>query len=368
MANYLGQGSLLLGDPEAARQPFYAMVPSGTASIPFVILGTAATVIASQALISGVFSLVYQAIRLGYFPRVSVRHTSHQTMGQIYVPFINVFLAVSTIALVLLFRESGRLAAAFGLAVSGTMAVTSIVFYRAARIRFGWSSAHAALVVGAFLIVDLGFFAANLLKFVDGGYVSALVGGVFVVMMLIWARGRGLLRALYADQSEPTTAFLSTLGTRIDWRLPGVGVVMSATTGQIPPVLLNVVRRFRALHQIVLLTTVTTEERPHVTGDRAAIEAMGHGLYRVTLRYGFMEEPRVHMALLAVLTRVAPDIQPDAVTYILGQERVVPGRAGTMGRVAERIFAALSRNAANPTDFFELPPAQVVEIGARVNL
>jgi KUP system potassium uptake protein len=368
IANYLGQGAVLLDHPEAVRQPFYAMVPTGAASVPFVLLGTAATVIASQALISGVFSLVYQAIRLGYFPRLSVRHTSHETMGQIYVPFMNAFLAASSIALVLMFRESGRLAAAFGLAVSGTMAVTSLAFYRVARIRFQWSSSLAAAVVAAFLVVDLAFFCANMLKFVDGGYVSAAVGSLFVVVMIVWARGRGLLRAHYADQSQPTAAFLAGLHKTIEWRLPGIGVVMTASAERIPPVLLNVVRRFRALHQTVLLTTVTTEEVPHVVGDRASIEPIGEGLYRVVLRYGFMDEPSVHTALGELLGRIDPAARPESITYVLGQERLVPGRAGRMGRVSERIFAALSRNAANPTDYFDLPPAQVVEIGARIDL
>jgi KUP system potassium uptake protein len=368
IANYLGQGAVLLSNSDAAGQPFYAMVPSGPASLPFVLLGTAATVIASQALISGVFSLVYQSIRLGYFPRVAVRHTSHEAMGQIYVPFINAFLAVSSIGLVLLFRESGRLAAAFGLAVSGTMAVTSLAFYQVARIHFGWSRNLAALVVAGFLVVDLAFFAANLLKFVDGGYVSVIVGSGFAVIMIVWARGRSLLRAHYAAQSEPTVAFLKSLPGRIDTRLPGIGVVMTATAESIPPVLLNMVQRFRALHGTVLLTTVTTEEIPHVVGDRASVEPLGEGLYRVMLRYGFMDEPHVHEALASVVADIEPDAESAKLTYVLGQERVIPGANGQMGLVSETIFAALSRNAANPSDFFDLPPAQVVEVGARIDL
>ncbi len=209
-------------------------------------------------------------------------------MGQIYVPFMNVFLAVSSIGLVLLFRESGRLAAAFGLAVSGTMAVTSVAFYQVARLHFRWPPLLTAMVVTGFLVVDLAFFAANLLKFLDGGYVSAFVSSVFVVIMIVWARGRSLLRAHYAAQSEPTAAFLSSLRSRVDSRLPGIGVVMTATAQSIPPILLNIVRRFRGLHETVLLTTVTTEEIPHVVGDRASVEPLGEGLYRVTLRYGFM--------------------------------------------------------------------------------
>jgi KUP system potassium uptake protein len=368
VTNYLGQGALLLDDRDAARQPFYAMTPAGPAGLPFVLLGTAATIIASQALISGVFSLVYQAIRLGYFPRITVRHTSREAMGQIYVPFMNVFLALSSIALVLAFRESGRLAAAFGLAVSGTMAVTSLAFYRVARIRFGWSPAVAGVVVGGFLIVDFAFLGANLLKFVDGGWVPAVVGAGFIVIMFVWARGRSVLREHYARQSEPTAAFLESMSRRIDRRLPGVGVVMTATAESIPPVLLNVVRRFRAMHSTVLLTTVTTEEIPHVTGEQAAIEPLGDGLYRVKLRYGFMDEPHVHQALAGVLERVVPGATPQNVTYVLGQERIVPGAAGRLGPVEESVFAALSRNAANPSDFFDLPPEQVVEVGARIDL
>jgi KUP system potassium uptake protein len=237
LTNYVGQGAVLLHNSDAARQAFYAMVPSGAAGLPFVLLGTAATVIASQALISGVFSLVYQGIRLGYFPRITVRHTSREAMGQIYVPFMNAFVAVSAIALVLLFRESGRLAAAFGLAVSGTMAATSLAFYRVARIRFGWSPVHAGAVVGGFLVIDLAFLGANLLKFIDGGYVPAIVGCAFFAIMVIWARGRSLLRAHYEVQSEPTHDFLASLPNRIDARVPGVGVVMTATAGRIPPVL-----------------------------------------------------------------------------------------------------------------------------------
>jgi KUP system potassium uptake protein len=368
ITNYLGQGAVLLSNGDAARQPFYAMVPTGSASLPFVLLGTAATVIASQALISGVFSLVYQAIRLGYFPRVTVRHTSREAMGQIYVPFINGFLAVSSIGLVLIFQESGRLAAAFGLAVSGTMVVTSLAFYQVARIHFRSSRTLTTLAVAGFLAVDLALFGANLLKFFDGGYVSAAVGTAFGVIMIVWARGRSLLRAHYAAQSEPTTAFLASIPGRIDTRLPGIGVVMTATAESIPPVLLNVVRRFRVLPRTVLLTTVTTEEIPHVISDRASVEPLGGGLYRVLLRYGFMDEPHVHEALASVVTAIEPGGDPATLTYVLGQERVIPGAEGQMGPISERIFAALARNAANPSDFFDLPPARVVEVGARIDL
>jgi KUP system potassium uptake protein len=368
IVNYLGQGAVIIGDSAAARQPFYAMVPAGTLGIPFVLLGTAATVIASQALISGVFSLVYQAMRIDYFPRVLVRHTSREEMGQIYVPAMNIFLAVSSIALVLIFRESARLAAAFGLAVSGTMTMTSLAFFQVAEQRLGWSRRRTGLVVSAFLVVDLAFLGANLLKLTDGGYVSAVVGAVFVAIMVVWARGRGLLRDHYRRQSEPTRLFLSSLPSRIDARRRGIAVIMTATTESIPPVLLNVVTRFRTLHQTVLLTTVATEQVPHTGGARFQAEKIWDGIYRVTLHYGYMDEPHVHKALSEVLARIAPDANPAELTYILGKERIVSGPAGTMGPIAERVFAVLARNAANPSDVFDLPAAQVVEVGGRIDL
>jgi KUP system potassium uptake protein len=191
---------------------------------------------------------------------------------------------------------------------------------------------------------------------------------VFLAIMITGARGRSLLREHYASQSEPTATFLDSMARRVDHRLPGLAVVMTATAESIPPVLLNVVRRFRVLHRTVLLTTVTTEEVPHVTGERVAIEPLGSGLHRVTLRYGFMDEPKVHQALSAVVPEFDANTPLDAVTYVFGHERIIPSRAGRMGVIAETIFAALSRNAANPSDFFDLPPAQVVEVGGRIDL
>ncbi len=368
MASYLGQGAKILEEPGAAAQPFYAMVPSGAASIPFVILGTAATVIASQALISGVFSLVRQSMLLGYFPRLRVEHTAKESIGQIYVPFMNAFLGISCIALVLVFRESSKLAAAFGLAVSGTMAVTSVAFYGVARSHFHWGRAFSVLVVAFFLVFDVAFLAANTLKIVDGGYVPVVVGGCFVVVMVVWARGRSLLGAYFRERSEPTPAFVASLPDAVDQRLTGVGVVMTASAESIPPVLLRMVRRFRTMHETVLLTTVLTEEIPYVAEPRAEVTPIAAGLHRVVLRYGFMETPAVHDVVGRILPGVAPGARREDVTYVLGHERFLAGPEGRMGPVAERIFALLSQNAFNPTDFYAVPPAQVVELGARVDL
>ncbi|NUP11613.1 MAG: KUP/HAK/KT family potassium transporter [Polyangiaceae bacterium] len=366
--NYLGQGAVLLDQPELATQPFYAMVPRGPWSYPFVILGTAATVIASQALISGVFSLVRQSMQLGYFPRLRVEHTAHDTEGQIYVPFMNWFLGISCILLVLLFKESSKLAAAFGLAVSGTMAITSIAFFSVARAHFRWPVAKAAAVVSGFLILDLAFFGANVLKILDGGYIPLVVGVAFSIIMVVWARGRGLLGMYFRQRSEPTDRFLATLSERIATRLPGIGVVMTASAESIPPVLLRLVRRFRTLHEKVLLTTVVTEEAPFVTGERAEVQVIGSGLYRVIIRFGFMESPQVHEVLCGVLANVDPAAKADDLTYILGHERFLGGREGKMGPTAEKLFAYLNRNAYNPTDYYGVPPTQVVELGARIDL
>jgi len=369
VCSYFGQGALILDDPSTASLPFYSMVPTGAASYPFVLLGTMATVIASQALISGVFSLVHQSIQLGYFPRLPIRHTSSESAGQIYVPVMNWFLAGSCIALVVAFQESAKLTAAFGLAVSATMGVTSIAFYVVARQHFGWSRAKTLPLVALFLVGDVAFTAANALKFFDGGWVPVVVGSGFTVVMLIWARGRGFLGLHFREQSEPRKKFLATLERRVSARLPGVGVVMTASADFIPPVLLRMVRRFRTLHETVLLTTVVTEEVPTVAdADRWELKRLGKGLHRLILRYGFMDEPRVHEAVTELLAERFPEEDAAKVAYVLGHERFVAGPAGRMGVVAETLFSFLSRNAGNPSDYYGLPTEQVVEIGARIDL
>jgi KUP system potassium uptake protein len=365
---YLGQGALLLGNPEAAKQPFFSMVPSGIGSYPFVLLGTAATVIASQALITGVFSLVHQAMQLGYFPRLTVRHTSRDEKGQIYLPLMNWFLAATCIALVLFFQRSSALASAFGLAVSATMLATTLAFYSVARLHFRWPAILAFVVCAAFFVVDAAFLGANALKFLDGGYIPAIVGVAFVVMMVCWARGRSLLGAFMRKQAEPVDAFLADLEQRVSVRMPGVGVVMTASAEAIPPVLTRAIRHFRSLHDTVILTTIVTDEIPHVTEERSQLEEMGKGLHRLVLRYGFMDEPQVHDDVVATLKVLTPETDPSDIIYLVGHERSVAGSGGQMGPVAEGLFAMLLHNARNPSDYYGLPPSQVVELGARVDL
>jgi KUP system potassium uptake protein len=365
---YLGQASLLIGDPGAAKAPFFSMLPSGAASYPFILLGTMATVIASQALITGVFSLTHQAMQLGYFPRLTVLYTSSETKGQIYLPLINWFLGISCIALVIAFRSAAALAGAFGLAVSSTMLATTLAFYAVARLHFGWKRHFALLVCAGFLVVDLAFVVANALKFFDGGYVPAILGIGFFAIMVCWARGRSLLGNYLRTQAAPADRFLAELDDKVELRLPGVGVVMTASADAIPAVLNRAVGHFRSLHETVLLTTIVTDEVPWVNGPRHTVEDMGKGIHRVILRYGFMEDPSVHRELTRVLGEIAPDADPKQMIYLLGHERSVAGSGGQMGRVAEGLFALLFRNARNPSDYYQLPPTQVVELGARVDL
>lgn len=308
-------------------------------------------------------------MRLGYFPRVLVKHTSGEAEGQIYLPVINWGLAAACVALVIGFGASSRLAAAFGLAVSGTMAITSIVFYVVARHTWGWSKARALAVLVLFLSFDIPFLLANCLKFFDGGYIPFVVGVVFVAVMVSWRIGRCYLGEVLAAQSPPPEEFLAGLGPRLSARLPGVAIVMSAQGQGIPSVLERLVRRFGVLHQDVLITTVVTEHVPAVPeARRVTVEAVGAGIARATLRFGFMEVPRVPAAVETALALLDVPSRETKALYILGRETVVVGEGGRMGPITEPIFALLTRNARSVTDDFSIPLEQVVELGTQVDL
>ncbi len=366
---YLGQGALLLAHPESAAQPFFGMVPRGPMVYALVALAAPATVIASQALISGVFSLTQQAIQLGYFPRVEVRHTSGEAEGQIYVPVINWTLAVACIALVLIFERSSRLAAAFGLAVSGTMAITSVIYYLVTRHTWGWSAPRATALLVAFLALDLPFFGANLLKFADGGYLPLAVGSLFLAVMVTWRWGRDALRQYYADRADSLDHFIATLAPRGIVRTPGAAVFMASASAGAPPVLTHYVDRVGALREYVLLVTVTTEHVPTVNAaDRYTFEALDHGFARVIARYGFMEQPRIVDAVRRAAEALGRPIDLKTVTYFLGRETFIASDRGRLGALTEGFFSLLSRNARSATAYFEIPPTQVVEIGAQIDL
>jgi KUP system potassium uptake protein len=248
------------------------------------------------------------------------------------------------------------------------MLATTLAFYAVARLRFGWSRVFAWYVCAGFVVVDLAFVGANSLKLFDGGYIPLLVGAGFILIMVTWARGRSLLGAFMREQALPTETFLADLEQRVALRMPGVAVVMTAVSERIPAVLIRAVRHFKSLHETVLLTTIATEEVPYRRGERCEVTALGKGLHRVVLRYGFMEEPDVHRDVTTALGRIDGDHAASQVIYLVGHERTVGGRGGKMGWLAERLFGMLLRNARNPSEYYHLPPTQVLELGARVDL
>jgi KUP system potassium uptake protein len=374
--NYFGQGALIIAeqDPAArltlAARPFYAMCPQGVWLYPFVAIATLATIIASQALISGVFSLTYQAVQLGFFPRVTVQHTSRDTEGQIYLPLMNWGLAGACVALVLMFRESSKLAAVYGLAVSGTMAITSVVYFAVVRYTWRWPLWKALAVVGLFLAFDLPFLFANSLKFFEGGYVPVVVGALFVLLMINWRIGRGVLKAYLQGRAIPLSGFIDSLDRRVKTRCPGTAVFLAALHDNVPPALRRLVERVHTLHETAVLLNVVVEHVPRVDGAERVQNAvsLGQGFYCLTLRYGFIEEPDVPSDLSVVLPELGIDTPQSELSYIVDRETFEATNAGHMGRISEGLFSFLSRNAKSATDYFRLPPAQVLEVGARIDL
>jgi KUP system potassium uptake protein len=367
LLNYLGQGAATLGDPSLAAAPFFALVPRW-ALYPMVALATAATVIASQALISGSFSLARQAVQLGYFPRVTVRHTSREHAGQIYVPEVNWMLAALTIALVLQFRTSSALAAAYGIAVTGTLVLTSILFNVVARRRWGWPAAATALLTGLFLVFDLGFFSACTLKLVDGGWVPLAIGGVVFVVMTTWKAGRARLLSHIAGMSLSLEQFLEELGRSPVARVPGAAVFLSANPHGTPPALRHHLKHNHALHEQVVMLSIVSENVPLVASrDRVRVEELGQGFSRVTARFGYMESPNVP-ALLEVMAIFGVAVDPETVTYYLGRETLLATGKGGMRRWRKALFAFISRNARPATAYFGIPPDRVVELGVQLEL
>lgn len=362
---YLGQGALVLRDPQAVDNPFFSMVPEGMATYALVGLSTAATIIASQSLITGVFSLTHQAVQLGIFPRVTVTHTSREAEGQIYVPEMNWGLCFLCITLVLTFKESARLAAAYGIAVSGTMGITSYVYYVVTRKTWKWPVWKALPPLLLFLSFDIPFFAANLLKFMDGGWIPILVGAVMLVVMVDWKFGRSVLTERIAEMSPPLKDFVAHVDEACPVRIPGTAIILSSNPEGTPPVLTTHARRIRALREHVLLVTVTVEHVPYVRGEgRITWEDLGKGLVRVWIRAGFMDKTDVPR----LLEKANLPVDLTDATYYLGRETFVAGKGGKMGVLSESLFAFLSRNARSATSWFGIPPDQVVELGMQIDL
>jgi len=365
--NYLGQGAVLIEQGEAVANPFYALAP-GLWLYPMLVLATLAAIIASQALISGAFSLTRSAVQLGFFPRVRIVHTSGEAEGQIYVPEINWMLLAACLGLVLGFGSSGRLAAAYGIAVTGTMTMTSILFYGLARGVWGWSRALAMGVAGCFLLVDLAFLGANLTKIGRGGWVPLVFGGILFTMMSTWRRGRSLLARYFLEGTLPADVFLADVrGTGVP-RVPGTAVFMTSSPYGIPPVLLHHVKHNKVLHEQVVLLSITTEQVPTVPfGRNFEVTELGDGFWRVSARYGFMQTPNVPR-LLAVCLAEGLAVDLDDTSYFLGRETLLTGGPSRMARWRKSLFAYLSRNSRPATQFFGLPPNRVVELGAQIEL
>jgi KUP system potassium uptake protein len=367
LLNYLGQGALLIRDPAAVSNPFYRMVPAW-ALLPVVLIATLATVIASQALISGAFSLTLQAVQLGYAPRVQIDHTSATERGQIYIPSVNWALMASCIALVLGFRTSSNLAAAYGVAVTTTMAITTLLFFFVARERWGWSALEAGIVAGGFLVIDLAFWGANLLKIPHGGWVPLVIGAAVFTLLTTWKKGRIILAERMQERTLPRELFLQSLLQHPPHRVPGTAVFMYGSSAGTPPALLHNLKHNRVLHERVVFLTIRTEEIPAVdAAERAMVTDLGHGLWHVTLRYGFLEDANVPEAL-ADLGHPELPFKRMETTYFLGRETLIATKHPGMALWRERLFSLMSRNARPATAFFRLPPNRVVELGAQVEL
>jgi KUP system potassium uptake protein len=367
LMNYFGQGALVLRDPAAVENPFYRLAP-GWALYPMVALATAAAVIASQALISGAFSLTRQAVQLGFSPRVDIEHTSSREIGQIYIPGVNRLLMVACIALVVGFGSSSNLAAAYGIAVTGTMGITTILFYFVARQRFGWSRAQAGVPAFFFLLIDLAFFLANATKIGHGGWFPLLVGAAVFTAMTTWKTGRGILAERLSETTLPIDLFLEDVGRSAPHRVPGTAVFMFGNPTGVPPALLHNLKHNKVLHETVVLLRVDTEEAPVVdANERTTVEELGHGFFRMVMRYGFMEDPDVPAALREVKLP-GLKLAPMDTTFFLGRETLIASKKPGMAIWREQLFAIMARNARTATSFFGLPPNRVVELGAQIEL
>ncbi|AIZ33750.1 potassium transporter Kup [Pseudomonas parafulva] len=365
--NYFGQGAMLLQNPEAARNPFYLLAPSW-ALLPLVALSTLATVIASQAVISGAFSLTRQAIQLGYVPRMQIQHTSSDEQGQIYIGAVNWTLMVGVVLLVIGFESSGALAAAYGVAVTGTMLMTTILVAAVMLLLWKWPPLLAVPLLVGFLLVDGLFFAANVPKIVQGGAFPVLAGIVLFVLMSTWKRGKQILVERIDEGALPLPVFIGSIRVQPPHRVEGTAVFLTARADAVPHALLHNMLHNQVLHSQVVLLTVVSEDRPRVPeAERFEVEAYGDGFFRVLLHFGFMDEPDVPAAL-RLCHLDALDFSPMRTTYFLSRETVIASRLVGMSRWRSNLFAFLLKNANGNLRFFNLPLNRVIELGTQVEI
>jgi len=364
---YFGQGALLLRNPSAIENPFYFMAPNW-ALYPLVAIATLATIIASQAVITGAFSLSQQAAQLGFLPRMAIKHTSAREIGQVYVPFVNWALLIGTLYLVLEFRSSSKLAAAYGIAVTSTMFITTMLTFVVMRRRWDWSLLQALPLTVLFLIVDFSFLGANSLKIMDGGWFPLALAGVIFFLMVTWKRGRKLLAERLTAKATTQDKFMSEVFQTIKLRVPGTSVFMSATPRGIPAALMQNTLHNQVLHERVVVLTIATEEIPFVPfNEKIQVEEVAPGFYRVIAHYGFMESPHVPQ-LLRQCKDFGLEIDLQETTFFLGRETLIASDRTEMPKWQEKIFAFMAQNAQRATDYFKIPSDRAIEIGTVVDM
>jgi KUP system potassium uptake protein len=367
LLNYFGQGALLLEHPEI-ENPFFQLAPAW-AIYPMIVLAVLAAAIAAQAVISGAFSLTMQAVQLGFSPRIKIAHTSMREFGQIYIGGVNWLLMLGCLLTVMSFRTSSNLAAAYGVAVTATMVITTLLFYIVARERWGWNPVVAAPLTAVFLIIDGAFFGANIIKVGQGGWFPLLIAGTVFTLLITWKRGRRILAERIQREAKPLDAFLKEVQSTRITRVPGTAIFMSGTASKAPPALLHNLEHNKVLHRQVIFVTVKTEQIPHVAEEkRLAVEHFGDGIFRAKVHYGFMEDPDIPRVLAAGAGHVLPRLDPDDTTYFLGRETIVSTTRRGMAVWREKLFALMSRNATTATAFFGIPPDRVVELGEQIEL
>ena len=365
--NYFGQGALLLEDPEAVKNPFFNMAPDW-ALLPLVGLATMATVIAAQALISGAFSVTKQAIQLGYLPRLAIRHTSVSDTGQIYIPFVNWGLFAAIVLAVVMFKSSSNLAAAYGIAVTLDMLITTVLTFFVIRYGWGYPLALCLLATGWFFVIDLAFFSSNLLKLFAGGWFPLLIGGVVFTLMMTWKQGRALMAQAQQAEAIDLDSFLDAVFTDPPTRVAGTAVFLTADTGTVPNALLHNLKHNKVLHAQNLFVTVRSHELPWIGLDkRLEIEPLGHDCWQVVIHYGFKNDPDVPKALSALRGRGC-DLDPMTTSYFLSRDLVVPKLGKGMALWREKLFAQMHHNASGAADFLNLPNNSVVELGSKIEI
>lgn len=365
--NYFGQGALLLSTPAAISNPFYLLAPNWSLA-PLVLLSTIASVIASQALISGVFSITRQAIQLGLCPRLTIIHTSSQEIGQIYVPSMNWAMFVGVIWLVLTFKNSSNLASAYGIAVTGTMVITTMLAFLVARFKWGWGLPKALLIFGSFMIMDLGFLGANLLKIAHGGWVPLVIGAAIYLLLTTWQKGRRILFQRLKERSLSIEEFCQSLLRQPPLRISGTAIYMTGDPWGVPVPLLHNLKHNKVLHERVAILTIQTKDVPTIPkNERVSILEIIPNFYRILVSYGFMETPKMKHILEACRQN---DIhfRVHETTFVLGRETILQGPIPHMSLWREKLFALMSKNAQRPTAFFKIPPNQVIEVGIQVEI